>query len=361
VRRSPGRSDRETDAFRNLDGLPDFTRGQSQGGAAMLMPGFIDQATTRATDPRRELTESLGAPMPFIAPKLFYDRLGSALFTAICELPEYYPTRTEAAIFDANADEIAAAVGAGSTLIDLGAGDCAKAARLFASLAPSQYVAVDISVEFVRDALGRLQPRFPSLPMLGIGADFSQRLELPGAVRGERRVFFYPGSSIGNFAPAQAREFLRGLRGQVDLAGGLLLGVDLVKSKDIVEPAYDDALGVTAAFNLNVLTHVNRLIGSDFVLADWRHVALLNDAESRIEMHLEARRDLRVRWPGGERRFRAGDRIHTENSYKYRRTDLEQMFRDAGFLPDRCWTDDRGWFALFFARPDPQHDDRNPN
>jgi dimethylhistidine N-methyltransferase len=318
-------------------------------------PRFVDQAKARAIDPRREIADALCAPHPFIAPKFFYDRLGSALFSAICELPEYYPTRTEAAIFDACAGEVAAAVGPRCTLIDLGAGDCAKAARLFPSLAPAQYVAVDISVEFVRAALDSLQRQFPALPMLGIGTDFSAGMRLPQQVRQERRVFFYPGSSIGNFTPAQAREFLAGLRAQLDEAGGLLLGVDLAKPREIVEPAYDDALGVTAAFNLNLLSHVNRMLGSDFHLADWRHLAFLNEADSRIEMHLEARRDLRVAWPGGERRFRAGDRIHTENSYKYRRPDVEAMLQAAGFLPTRCWTDERGWFAVFFARPDPDH------
>ena len=325
------------------------------GDAPAQGPCFVDQAKARTIDPRREIAQSLSAPRPFVAPKFFYDRLGSALFSAICELPEYYPTRTEAAIFDAHAAEIAAAVGPHSTLIDLGAGDCAKAARLFPSVAPAQYVAVDISVEFVRHALDCLQRQFPALPMLGIGTDFSANLRLPPEVRPERRVFFYPGSSIGNFTPAQAGEFLGGLRAQVDGVGGLLLGVDLAKPREIVEPAYDDALGVTAAFNLNLLSHVNRMLGSDFDLADWRHVAFLNEEDSRIEMHLEARRDLRVAWPGGERGFRAGERIHTENSYKYRRADVEAMLEAAGFLPARCWTDEHGWFAVFFARPDPGH------
>ena len=330
----------------------------SGAATAREVPRFVDLANERPLDPRREIAESLGAPVPFIAPKFFYDRLGSALFSAICELPEYYPTRTEAAIFDAHAAEIADAVGAQATLIDLGAGDCAKAARLFDGLAPAQYVAVDISVEFVRDAVERLQRQFPSLPMLGIGTDFSKRLRLASSVHAARRVFFYAGSSIGNFTPAQAHEFLSGLRTQVDAAGGLLLGVDLAKPREIVEPAYDDALGITAAFNLNVLCHVNRLLGSDFDVADWRHVAFLNERESRIEMHLEARRDLDVAWPGGGRRFGAGERIHTENSYKHRRADVEAMLDAAGFVPCCCWTDANEWFALFFARPGTRDDGR---
>jgi L-histidine N-alpha-methyltransferase len=314
-------------------------------------PQFIDQAAAGALDARSELLRALDQPLASIAPKYFYDRLGSALFTAICELPEYYPTRAEASIFDAQMDEIAGVVGARATLIDLGAGDCAKAARLFERFQPSTYVAVDISVEFVRDALACLQRQFPDLRMLGVGCDFTAGLSLPDAVPAARRVFFYPGSSIGNFTPAEAVAFLRRLRAQTDPEGGLLLGVDLAKAREVVEPAYDDALGVTAAFNRNVLTHVNRIAGTDFDLAHWRHVAFLNEAESRIEMHLQAERAVRVSWPGGGRSFAAGERIHTENSYKYQPAQVESMLRDAGFRPERNWTDAAGWFAVYFARP----------
>ncbi len=314
-------------------------------------PLFIEQGGARPGDPASELRASLAAAQPFIAPKFFYDRLGSALFAAICELPEYYPTRTEAAIFRAFADPIAEAVGEHATLIDLGAGDCAKAASLFARLRPAQYVAVDISVEFVRHALDCLQREFPELPMLGLGADFSAGLALPAQVRERQRLFFYPGSSIGNFTPGEALAFLRGLRGQLDAQGGLLIGVDLAKPREIVEPAYSDALGVTAAFNLNVLSHANHLIGSDFRVEDWQHVALLDERESRIEMYLQARRDLTVCWPGGSLSRRAGERIHTENSYKYAQADFERLLAAAGFRVERCWRDERDWFAVIHARP----------
>ncbi len=313
-------------------------------------PQFIEQAAAGALDARAELLRALGEPVASIAPKYFYDRLGSALFTAICELPEYYPTRSEASIFDAHMDEIAREVGARATLIDLGAGDCAKAARLFERFAPLTYVAVDISVEFVRDALACLQRQFPDQSMLGLGCDFSQGLLLPDEVPAARRVFFYPGSSIGNFTPTDAVAFLRRLRAQADPEGGLLLGVDLAKAKAVVEAAYDDALGVTAAFNRNLLTHVNRIAGTDFHLAHWRHVAFLNEAESRIEMHLQAECAVRVNWPGGGRSFVAGERIHTENSYKYQPAQVESMLREAGFFPARHWTDSAGWFGVYFAR-----------
>ena len=284
-----------------------------------------------------------------IAPKFFYDRLGSHLFEAITELPEYYPTRTEAAIFARNGAAMAAAIGPDLALIDLGAGSCAKAARLFALLEPKRYVAVDISVEFVRDALRALQREQPHIAMAGLGQDFSAGLDIPADLVGDARpVFFYPGSSIGNFEPADALAFLRRIRARA-AGGGLLIGVDLIKPKAILEAAYDDSLGVTAAFNRNALSNVNRLIGSDFAPRQWRHVAFYDVAKARIEMHLEASEDLAVAWPGGGRRFAAGERIHTENSCKHTVEGFRTMLLDAGFESPRHWTDREGWFAVFWA------------
>ncbi len=297
-----------------------------------------------------ELNAGLRAPRAAISPKFLYDALGSKLFEAICELPEYYPTRIEAAIVERHADAIARAIGPGATLIDLGAGNCAKAASLFALLHPAQYVAVDISYDFLRDAIDRLRQRFPHIEMTGLGLDFSQRLELPGVVRQEKRLFFYPGSSIGNFTPDEARSFLRRLRAQCDGDGGLLIGIDLVKDAAILDAAYDDELGVTAAFNLNLLRHVNRLVGADFKVPQWRHLGFFNQDESRIEMHLEAREATTVAWRGGERRFAAGERIHTENSYKYRPEEVARLLEQSGFGVVEVWTDPQKWFALVYAR-----------
>jgi dimethylhistidine N-methyltransferase len=297
---------------------------------------------------REELSAGLRAPAACIAPKYFYDALGSKLFDAITELPEYYPTRTEARILHAHAAEMAQAVGTGRTLVDLGAGNCEKAGRLFATLAPQRYVAVDISVEFLRNALHCLQREHTQMDMVGVGVDFSQTLRLPPEAGDGPRTLFYPGSSIGNFTPEAAEAFLR--RAHESAAGGnLLIGVDLVKAKSVLDAAYDDALGITAAFNLNLLSHVNRLLGSDFALRDWRHVAFFDEAASRIEMHLEARRALAVRWPGGERRFAQGERIHTENSCKYTVEGFDALLRRAGYTHTRCWTDDKQWFAVFAA------------
>ena len=288
-----------------------------------------------------------------VSPKFFYDALGSRLFDAITELDEYYPTRTEAEIFERHASAIAAAVrsqlGGAITLVDLGAGSCAKAAALFPVLQPKRYVALDISTGFLGQALQALQLRFPDLEMTGVGLDFSARLALPPGLVDTPALLFYPGSSIGNFAPAEALRLLReahALSGE----GALLIGVDLVKPIDVLECAYDDALGVTAAFNLNLLRHLGRLLGADFVPAQWRHVALFNTERSCIEMHLEAREALAVRWQGGERRFAAGERIHTEDSYKWRRGDFEALLREAGFARVQTWVDERGWFAVMLAQ-----------
>ena len=284
-----------------------------------------------------------------VAPKFFYDRLGSHLFEAITELAEYYPTRTEASIFAAHGAQMAEAIGAGGALVDLGAGNCAKAASLFPLLEPSRYVAIDISVEFLRKALGQLQRDHPQVAMTGLGQDFSRGLQLPAdALGGERPVFFYPGSSIGNFTPDEALGFLARVREHAG-GGGLLIGVDLVKPKAVLEAAYDDALGVTAAFNRNALVHLNRLIGSDFAPRQWRHVAFFDESASRIEMHLEARTAIEVTWPGGARRFAAGERIHTENSCKYTPERFADLLVAAGFDAPRRWTDAQGWFAVYWA------------
>lgn len=307
------------------------------------------EAPENAAAIRAELLAGLSAAPATIAPKYLYDALGSRLFAAITELPEYYPTRTEAAIFAEHQDAMAAALGPVATLVDLGAGNCEKAARLFAALRVRRYVAVDISLHYLRESLGNLQQKHPAIEMLGVGLDFSQSLRLPAEVGTEPRTLFYPGSSIGNFTPAEARVFLRQAHAEC-CGGSLLIGVDLVKPVDVLEAAYDDPLGVTAAFNRNLLRHLNRLAGTDFDIADWRHVAFFNGRESRIEMHLQARRDTTVRWAGGERRFAAAERIHTENSYKWRSEDFAALLETAGFSRLRHWCDARGWFAVFAAQ-----------
>lgn len=302
-------------------------------------------------DDRAELLAGLRAARAAIPPKYFYDALGSRLFAAICCLPEYALTRSEARLFAERGEEIARAAGRGRLLLDLGAGDCGKAAGLFPLFAPAGYVALDISADFLRDALGRLRQRVPDLPLTGVAIDFTHSLDLPEELlepADAPRLWFYPGSSIGNFAPEEARGFLA----RIARAGGaLLIGVDLVKDKAALDAAYDDALGVTAAFNLNVLNHVNRLLPADFDVADWRHVAFFDVAASRIEMHLEARRAVAVQLAGQARRFAAGERIHTEDSYKWTPDGFAALLEGAGFARHRMWQDAEGGFALFLAEP----------
>ena len=327
----------------------------------MPTPAFIDSTTESETvtgsapeATAKALTKSLLASSASISPKYFYNKLGSKLFEAITLLDEYYPTRTEAGIFEANYGNIARVIHQAGIhkvcLIDLGAGNCAKSAALIPYLEPQQYVPVDISVDFLRESAIKVQASFPALDIVAAGLDFSSTLVLPDAVQNHDRVFFYPGSSLGNFSPAEALRFLQQIASPAQgNASGLLLGIDLVKDIAVLEAAYDDAPGVTAAFNKNVLLNLNGDFGTNFDLRQWRHIALFNTQESRIEMHLEATASTIVRWPGHERSFVAGDRIHTENSYKYTLGSMTALLKQAGFSQVQHWTDPQDWFGVFWA------------
>jgi L-histidine Nalpha-methyltransferase len=296
----------------------------------------------------QEAEAGLKSTPPFISPKFFYDDMGSRLFEAITFLEEYYPTRIEKSIMQAHANDIASAVGSCDLLLDLGAGNCAKASALFNSIKPKQYVALDISTDFLALAVADLQKRFPQIQMEARTCDLSQTLDFPDLV-GRKKIFFYPGSSIGNFDPKQASIFCKNISTLCDGAGGLLIGVDLVKESAILDRAYNDALGITAAFNLNALLHINRLLGSNFVLSDWEHYAIFNESQSRIEMYLRAVRDIEIVWSTGKLALRAGQMIHTENSYKYTKASFTNMLLDAGFKKTTSWTDDKGYFLVCYA------------
>lgn len=298
-----------------------------------------------------DITDGLNQRPARISPKYFYDQRGSQLFDAITRLPEYYPTRTENALMQAHAADMAEQLGTVRTVIELGAGSCEKARALCRRVRPACFVGVDISVDYLQEAVRRLRADMPGLDARAAGGDMTQGLTLPADIPRAQRLVFYPGSSIGNFDPPHALDLLRHMRAQVDSDGGLLIGIDLPKDVAVLEAAYDDAAGVTAAFNRNVLTHINHLIGSDFVEEQWGHRAFFNQEDSRIEMHLEASAPIRVRWPGGERHFAAGERIHTENSYKYPLAVFTTMLAQAGFSRAQAWTDERGWFAVLHARP----------
>jgi dimethylhistidine N-methyltransferase len=309
-----------------------------------------DDATTPGATAARELAEALLRNQAAIEPKHFYDPLGASLFAAITQLPEYPLTRVEAALVARHREEMVAAMGAvvaspGMELVDLGAGDCAKARTWIDALAPRAYLAVDFSID--EAALERLCADLPELQVKGVRADFVHGLALPAGHGGRQCVALYPGSSIGNFSPLAARDFLAGVRKVC--SGGLLLGVDLVKPVSQLELAYDDPLGVTAAFNRNVLRNVNRVLGSDFDVLDWAHRVSVDEGGGRVRMFLQARRDLVVRWPGGERRFEQGECIHTEDSCKWRLDELEALLVAAGYRGQRIWTDTSWGFAVAWA------------
>lgn len=298
-----------------------------------------------------QLARGLLAPAASIAPKYFYDALGSTLYDAIVLTPEYYPTRTERSIHSQFRAEIADAIGGGKQFVDLGSGDSAKAETWFAALTPSRYVAVDISESAVRSALSRIAGSARDVALVGLITDFSRVLDVQAAMADAPTLFFYPGSSIGNFMPDEASWFLQQVAAHRKTPEcGLLIGVDLKKDRATLEAAYDDALGVTAAFNRNTLLHVNRLLGCGFKLADWTHLAFYNEPFDRIEMHLEALCDTRVSVRGEPRVFKRGERIHTENSYKYTASEFHTLLRSAGFDRITMWADPRQYFAVFYAQ-----------
>ena len=298
---------------------------------------------------RDELLAGIGAKSAAIPPKYFYDDLGCALYEAICELPEYYPTRTERAILTAHRDEIVRAIGTRKQLVDLGAGDCAKAALLLPAAQPRRYVAVDIAAAAIAPALLRMAQAFPDVELCGVVTDFSQRLDVGDAIDSGPVTFFYSGSSIGNFAPDQALLLLRQVRELCAPGSGLLIGADTKKDSARLSAAYNDSLGVTAAFNRNILNHVNSILGSNFDPSAFSHVAFYREDRGRIEMHLEAMTAQHVTGEGIERAFSAGERIHTENSYKYATHEFEALLRRAGFATVRSWRDAAADFAVYYA------------
>ena len=312
---------------------------------------IVDRLVRDRAAERQAVAAALRTRPAAIAPKYLYDRLGCALFGAICELPEYYPTRTEQAIFSTFRPSIVRCLGQGKQFVDLGAGDCRKALQWLPFIAPLRYVAVDIAREEIDGALARIAPDFPRIDMQGVVVDFSRGLDLSRDLTSAPVTFFYPGSSIGNFSPAEAREFLIDVRAHCASRAdsGILIGVDTRKAAERLLAAYDDAVGVTAAFNRNILVHVNRLIGSRFRPDDFDHRASYDSLAGRVDMHLIARRNVTVELDGVERVFGAGERIHTESSYKYSPAEFSEVLHAAGFRSVRCWQDDAGDFAVFYA------------
>ncbi len=312
---------------------------------------IVDLSDARAHDERGQVVERLAGSPAGVAPRYFYDELGCALYAAICRLPEYYPTRTEAAIFHEHRTEMAATAGRGRQLVDLGAGDCVKARWWIPFLDPVRYVAVDIAAAEMERALARMSSDFAGVEMLGVVTDFARGLPLEEVLGARAATFFYPGSSIGNFTPGEALAFLRSIHTHCARrpGSGLLIGVDGKKERTVLEAAYDDALGVTAAFNRNVLLHLNRRFGFDFDPEGYEHRALYNESDGRIEMHLESRREQAVRLGDRTRRFAQGERIHTENSYKYAPAEFEALLRGAGFSALRRWSSAGDGYSVIYA------------
>ncbi len=304
--------------------------GKPRRGRSLELEGFRD-----------DVVAGLSAPQKFLPPKYFYDAAGSALFERICRLPEYYLTRAELALTRAHVGAIARFAGRGRRLVEYGSGESLKTRLVIRALRPAAYIPIDISPDALRAAAARLAREFPWLEILPVEGDFSRPLEIPGGR--QPAVVYFPGSTIGNLAPDEAHAFLSMSRG---IAARMLVGVDLKKDPVVLHAAYNDAAGVTAAFNLNLLARINRELGADFDLRRWRHYAFYNPHEGRIEMHLVALAAQTVRLGAHRFGFAAGETIHTENSYKYSLEEFRDLAGKAGFRSEKAWTDSRGLFAL---------------
>jgi L-histidine Nalpha-methyltransferase len=296
---------------------------------------------------RRDVLRGLRRPHKELPCKYFYDARGSRLFDAICGLEEYYPTRCELEILRRRGGELAAALGPGCAVIEYGSGSSLKTRLLLERLdRPAAYVPIDVSGEHLLRAAARLRARFPGLDVRPVVADFTGPFGLPELPPAARRVVYFSGSTIGNFPPDEAVALLAGIRRLCGPGGGLLIGVDLKKDPAVLEPAYDDARGVTAAFNLNLLVRINRELGADFDLCRFRHLAFYDRDHGRIEMHLVSLAEQAVTVGGSVFYFRQGESIRTEYSHKYGLDDFAALASRAGLRVRGVWTDERGWYSV---------------
>jgi dimethylhistidine N-methyltransferase len=311
----------------------------------------IEDGTRSFADPafRADVIDGLTRRPRAIPARWFYDRRGSELFEAITELPEYYPTRTETALLRSIAGEVAELAGAGRAVVEFGSGSSTKTPIVLEAVDPSAYVPIDISGDFLRDSSRALEQRFPGLPVFPVEGDFLKPLALPPQVRGLPKLGFFPGSTIGNMIPLSSTDLLRAMRSSLGEGAMLLIGMDRIKDSGVLERAYDDAAGVTAAFNLNLLERINRELDGTIPVEAFRHRAIWNDERARIEMHLEATRDLVFTVDGRLFDIAEGETIHTENSHKYGPRDARILLRAGGWTPVAEWTDPDGLFALYLA------------
>jgi len=315
----------------------------------------MDMPAAVRVDPafRDDVLAGLAAPIKAIPARWFYDRRGSELFEEITRLPEYYPTRTETALLERHAPEVGAMVGEGRAVVEFGSGSSAKTPLLLRRVAPSAYVPIDISGDFLRDSARQLAEEFAGLPVLPVEADFMRPIRLPEAVAEAPKLGFFPGSTIGNLVPRTGVDLLRAMKDTLGEGSYLLIGMDRIKDPAILIRAYDDAAGVTAEFNLNLLHRINRELDGDIPVDAFRHRAIWNDDKGRIEMHLEAQRDVRFGVDGCAFAMKRGETIHTENSHKYGDRDSRLLLRAAGWGVVKQWTDPDDQFAIVLAEAEP--------
>ncbi|GAA4766645.1 L-histidine N(alpha)-methyltransferase [Stakelama sediminis] len=318
------------------------TTAEKTGEGALVDPDF-----------RADVLRGLAATPRAIPARWFYDRRGSELFEEITDVPEYYPTRTEAALLDAIGPAVARATGKGRAVVEFGSGSSAKTPRLLSAIAPAAYVPIDISGDFLRDSAAELAQAFPGLAVHPVEANFMAPVPLPDAVADLPKLGFFPGSTIGNMTARAAVDLLRTMRDSLGEGAHLLIGIDRVKEPAVLEAAYDDAQGVTAAFNLNLLTRINRELNGDIPVDAFRHRAIWNADIERIEMHLEATRDMRFTVEGERFSMQAGETIHTENSHKYTLSGARVLLRAGGWTVLDTWSDADDRFALFLAEAQP--------
>ncbi|MGB3166628.1 MAG: L-histidine N(alpha)-methyltransferase [Alteraurantiacibacter sp.] len=298
---------------------------------------------------RADVLAGLSQQHKAVPARWFYDERGSELFEDITKVEEYYPTRAETEILKARGAQFAEAVGAGRAVVEFGSGSSVKTPLLLSAIEPAAYVPLDISGEFLRAAANDLAAKFPGLPVYPVEADFTRRVELPGEVADMPKLGFFPGSTIGNMVPRTAVDLLRNMRATLGDNAMLLIGMDQIKDRAVLEAAYDDAAGVTAAFNLNLLARINRELGGTIPEDAFRHEARWNDTFARVEMHLVATRDVAFAVSGEPFVMAEGESIHTENSHKFGKRSGATMLLAGHWTPVKRWTDEQGRFALVLA------------
>ncbi len=309
------------------------------------------QRKALSADPafRRDVLAGLSAPIPAVPARWLYDRRGSELFERITQLAEYYPTRVERALLEEISSEVVAIAGKGDAVVEFGSGSSTKTPILLRAVEPSAYVPIDISGDFLRQSAADLQSSFPDLPIYPVEADFTRPITLPAEVANLSKLGFFPGSTIGNMVARTAVDLLRAMKETLGVGAWLLIGMDRIKEVGVLLAAYDDPQGVTAEFNLNLLSRINAELGGTIPVDAFRHCAIWNDRMSRIEMHLEALRDVEFTVDSEPFSFRQGATIHTENSHKYGFRDSRLLLRAAGWGICQEWTDADDQFAILLV------------